>query len=111
MATESPQANSIEWLQAWYRAQCNGEWEHLHGVSVETLDNPGWKVEIDLTGTSLQNLSMEEIARGEVNHAGVDGAQDWLQCKVENSRFVGAGGPLSLVQICDVFMRWVQGIR
>ena len=108
MATGSVRVNSIEWLQTWYRAQCNGEWEHQYGVQVETLDNPGWKVKIDLTGTSLQNLPMGDAACGAINHVGLDGDQDWLQCKVENNRFDGAGGPSSLLRICDVFMDWVE---
>jgi hypothetical protein len=76
---------------------------------IDTLDNPGWRVRIDLTGTSLQNLPMETIARGQINHFGLEGDQDWLQCKVENNRFEGAGGPLSLLLICDAFMNWVKG--
>jgi hypothetical protein len=33
-------------LQDWYAAHCNGEWEHQHGVVIESLDNPGWWVKI-----------------------------------------------------------------
>jgi hypothetical protein len=33
---------TLTWLQAWYAEQCDGDWEHQFGVSVETLDNPGW---------------------------------------------------------------------
>ena len=102
------QVNSIEWLQTWYLAQCNGEWEHQFGVSVETLDNPGWKVKIDLTGTPLQDLPMEDIAFGAINHVGLDGNQDWLNCKIEGNCFKGAGGPLSLLRICDAFMNWAE---
>jgi Immunity protein 53 len=29
-------------LQSWYVAQCNGDWEHTCGISIETVDNPGW---------------------------------------------------------------------
>jgi hypothetical protein len=34
----------IEQIQGWYAAQCNGDWEHRYGVSIDTLDNPGWSV-------------------------------------------------------------------
>jgi hypothetical protein len=101
--------NPVEWLQQWYQAQCNGEWEHQYGVLIDTIDNPGWSVKIDLTGTPLQNLSMESVARGSVNHIGLNGDQAWLQCKVENNRFEGAGGPLSLLEICEAFKNWVEG--
>jgi len=46
----------IEQIQAWYAAQCNGDWEHQYGISIDTLDNPGWCVTIDLTRTSLENV-------------------------------------------------------
>lgn len=29
-------------LERWYAAQCNGDWEHTYGITIETLDNPGW---------------------------------------------------------------------
>ncbi len=35
-------------LQGWFLAHCNGDWEHSHGVSIATLDNPGWSIEINL---------------------------------------------------------------
>ena len=43
----------LEWLQDWYLKQCDGGWEHEYGIKIETLDNPGWKVIIDLAYTEL----------------------------------------------------------
>ncbi|MEW1657997.1 Imm53 family immunity protein [Streptomyces sp. NPDC093707] len=34
-------------LTAWYTSQCDGDREHEYGIRIETLDNPGWSVEID----------------------------------------------------------------
>lgn len=39
-------------LAAWFAKQCNGDWEHSHGIKISTTDNPGWMVEISLTGTN-----------------------------------------------------------
>ena len=39
--------------QKWYAANCHGGWEHYFGVVIETLDNPGWLVKIDLEETTL----------------------------------------------------------
>jgi len=101
--------NSIMWLQDWYLEQCDDAWEHQYGIAIETLDNPGWVVRIDLTGTAMQGVSMEETRRGGgINHEGVGGTQDWLHCKVDADRFVGAGGPSSLFSICDTFKAWVE---
>ena len=35
-------------LQQWYQSKCDGTWEHMYGVEIDTLDNPGWTV--SLTG-------------------------------------------------------------
>jgi hypothetical protein len=102
--------NPIDWLQQWYFEQCNDLREHRHGITIETLDNPGWRVKVDLEGTAMQGVSMAEVGHpGEINHAGIQGRQDWLHCQVEENRFVGAGGPFSLVFICETFKRWVEG--
>jgi hypothetical protein len=36
----------VAWIQKWYSAQCDGEWEHDLGVAIGTLDNPGWSVRL-----------------------------------------------------------------
>jgi len=41
----------IEWLQKWYADHCDGDWEHEYGIVIETLDNPGWSIVIDLKNT------------------------------------------------------------
>jgi hypothetical protein len=49
--------DSLTWLQAWYASQCNGDWEHEYGVSIETLDNPGWLLKLDLQETGMDGLT------------------------------------------------------
>ena len=110
MSTAIPN-NSIAWLQSWYQSQCNDDWEHEHGVAIETLDNPGWVVKVDLTGTALQDVPMEAVTHSEINHMGIDGDHGWLDCKVEDNQFLGAGGPMALIEICDVFMNWAAGVN
>ena len=93
----------------WYQAQCDGEWEHDYGITIQSLDNPGWVVRIDLTGTDLQDATMNEVGTlQEINHWGMEGKHNWLYCKVENACFVGAGGPSSLLAICEMFRKWVE---
>jgi hypothetical protein len=40
--------DELAWLEQWYQEQCDGDWEHHCGVTIETLDNPGWLVQADL---------------------------------------------------------------
>jgi hypothetical protein len=87
-------------LQRWYVEQCDGEWEHEYGVVIETLDNPGWQVRIDLAGTGLSGRTLDrtEEARSET---------DWLVYWVADDRFHAAGGPSNLEQALGRFLAWV----
>lgn len=38
----------ISWIQSWYKQYCNGDWEHNENIAIYTIDNPGWRVTIDL---------------------------------------------------------------
>jgi Immunity protein 53 len=49
--------DNISWLEDWYETQCDGDWEHQHGLKIDTLDNPGWQVQIDLDGTRFSEGS------------------------------------------------------
>lgn len=93
--------STLSRLTEWFSEHCNGEWEHTYGVSIETLDNPGWAVRIDLRElelTQLQFVSVQ-IERGEA---------DWINCKVEQEVFVGFGGPSNLEEILAVFLDWAS---
>ena len=93
--------DAIEFLQSWYRAQTNGEWEHARGVTIETLDNPGWRVTIDLVETPLDGASMKAIRREKSAH-------DWLVCEVAHDRFRGDGDPRKLLVILQLFQSWAE---
>ncbi len=95
--------DAIEFLQTWYRAQTNGEWEHARGVTIESLDNPGWRVTIDLVETSLEGASMKAVRREKSAH-------DWLVCEVERDQFCGDGDPRKLVAILQVFQSWAEEV-
>ena len=51
--------DTLAWIENWYQSQCHGDWEHDYGIKIETLDNPGWRVVIDLAGTELEQLEVE----------------------------------------------------
>lgn len=99
--------NELEEIQKWYHSQCNEDWEHGLGVSVETLDNPGWSVKIDIDDTNLENAVYEEFSYGVGNEAEASG-DNWLITKIENKQFVGYGGPYKLKEILNIFIKWSQ---
>jgi hypothetical protein len=46
--------DDLEWLEHWYATQCHGDWAEDRGVMIESLDNPGWMLRVDLRGTELE---------------------------------------------------------
>lgn len=93
--------NEMEWLQFWYKSQCDGDWEHSYGVLIDTLDNPGWSVEIDLASTELRDRNFNHVKIDRTSH-------DWLICKKENDKFLGRGGPQNLLEIIKRFRDWCE---
>lgn len=89
------------WLQNWYKKQCDGDWEHLYGITIDTLDNPGWAVTIDISGTNKQNTPFKAINFD-------NGESDWIQCNVENNIFMGYGDTTKLVQILKELKKWIE---
>jgi hypothetical protein len=85
----------IEWLQQWYIEQCNGDWEHEFGISIETIDNPGWLVSIDLSNTKLENLEIPYTVKEKSD-------TDWLGYSIANKIFKGVGDPKKLSEIGSV---------
>lgn len=97
--------DSLALLQAWYLQQCDADWEHSYGVRIETLDNPGWNLEIDLADTGLEGKPFESVQYGMFEETETSG-NEWIFCKVEGGKFSASGGPLKLNEIIDVFLRW-----
>ncbi len=99
--------NTIDKLQSWYLSHCNGDWEHSSGVSIGTLDNPGWTIDIDLENTNLQTTNFKEISFGVGDNAQTSG-NDWMVCKVEDKIFKARGGPLKLEEMLRIFLQWAE---
>ena len=74
MTSPRSTTTALQRFQQWYKAQCNGEWEHSCGVGIATLDNPGWSLEIDLADTPLQHKMFTEVKRD------YEQATEWITC-------------------------------
>ena len=93
--------NEIEWLETWYQQNCDGQWEHLYGIEIGTLDNPGWYVNIDLNETPYKNFQMKEIKRDQKK-------DDWIRCVISDGIFKGVGDSLKLNEILQIFRRLIE---
>lgn len=84
-------------IDEWYSAQCNGDWEHSYGIRIETTDNPGWFVEIELLETIWRDVSLQ-FTRTEVD------ASVWWQFEVTGGIFRGSGGVSNLANVLAAFL-------
>lgn len=98
----SKQISATRRLAIWFAAHCNGDWEHSYGVEIETLDNPGWALHIDLADTPLlgRQFTFLKLDRSE---------NDWVDCRVENAMFHGYGGIQNLDELIMIFLDWAEG--
>ena len=89
-------------LQAWYADRCDGEWEHAYGVKLETLDNPGWRLVVDLVDTDVAGRPFDRVERFR------DDA-DWVVAYRDEARWNGACGALQLGEMLGLFVAWATG--
>lgn len=92
----------MNWLMAWYQSQCDGDWEHQHGIRIGTLDNPGWSLDVDLVATPVEDrvAPQQLLERSE---------KDWLFVEVKENTFRARGGPGNLGEMIDAFRKFVSG--
>ena len=43
--------DNFMWLQKWYQIHFNGNWEQDKKITLNSLDNPGWLLTINLKNT------------------------------------------------------------
>jgi hypothetical protein len=93
--------DELKWIQTWFRQQCDGDWEHSHGIHIETLDNPGWQLVVDLDDTTLAGKSMApiDIERSD---------DDWVFAAIEDGRFCVRCGPVNFTEAIAIFRRWTE---
>ena len=72
-------------LQAWFATHCDGNWEQEYGVTIETVEEPGWELRVDVVGTSLEAvvLPRESVGRSD---------DDWCEAWCDGYTFHAVGG-------------------
>ena len=96
-------------LATWFMAQCDGDWEHHHGVILESIDNPGWRLTVDLKGEHPDVLLVSE-GEPPTSQTGNVGGPSWLVCEVRQNRFVAAGDPSRLEELVRQFNSWIENL-
>jgi hypothetical protein len=96
--------NDLEWLQSWYSRHCDGDWEHGQGVSITTLDNPGWSLDIDLADTEMEQVHFESVSR-DVSEV------EWIFCRIKDGQFQGRCGAHQLIEMISIFRSWCETVK
>jgi Immunity protein 53 len=88
-------------LQAWFAAHCDGNWEQEYGVTIQTVEEPGWELRVDLVGTSLEGivLAREGVARAD---------EDWSEVWCDGYTFHAVGGPHNLDELLGSFVSFAE---
>ncbi len=90
MTTEQKAGEAIRFLSEWYHSQCNDEWEHGYGIDLSTIDNPGFSIDVDLTGTKLENVNYKET---KIDY---EDELNWISVFKKDNKLRGVCGPLML---------------
>lgn len=92
----------LDELMSWYASHCDGDWEHSYGVRIDTLDNPGWTVEIDLARTELEAKHFSKISED-------FGDLGWTQIEIKDGVWSAACDHRGLTRVLRIFLDW--GVR
>jgi hypothetical protein len=92
----------LQRLADWYSRRCNGDWEHTYGITIETVDNPGFSLSIELLDTYLQDVPFQE--KKEFSES----PTRWMICQRDERSFRGAGAPGRLDDMIEEFLRWAE---
>ena len=88
-------------LEAWHARRRAGEWKRHHGITIATLDNPGWRLRIDARGSDQRERPFAPISVATSD-------LDWLECRVYDRIIEDAGGPDKPALIPRAFRDWCK---
>ncbi|MCI1946396.1 Imm53 family immunity protein [Clostridium luticellarii] len=89
----------IEVLQEWYKNISKSSIST--GIQIETTDNCGWCVCIDLFDTAYETKNFDTVCVRKSD-------DNWFKCIKENGLFKGCGGIQNLEDILNVFYCWIK---
>ena len=88
-------------LERFFASHCDGDWEHGQGIRIETLDNPGWSIKIDIPESSIFEKEFKSIEIHRSEH-------DWVVCRIKGNDFEAFGGPHNLGEMLLIFLSWAR---
>lgn len=94
--------STLRWIEKWFLSHCDRDWEQENKLTITSLGNPGWLIEIDLNETSLEGLEfdMETIDTGE---SWPSKKQNWWYITIKDNKFNGSGDASKLEFLLNKF--------
>ncbi len=80
----------VSFLERWFAEQCDGDWEHLHGIKVETL--------------ALQDQRIPWRCKDR-------SVSDWLHYWSDGVNFEARCGPANPAEAIATFRSFAEGYR
>ncbi len=95
----------LKWLQDWYIQECINNKNCISDeiINIDTIDNPGWHIRINIKATKLARRILDEINFD-------NGDDDWVFIKLNTGVFEGVGDKSKLVFILQFFKAWCQNV-
>jgi Immunity protein 53 len=92
--------NIISWIENWYVSQCDSDWEHECGIKINTIDNPGWEIKIDIVNHSYKvNIPWR---RTEISDS------DWYAFRIHDEYFEAIGDGQKLNFLLNLFKDFIE---
>jgi len=92
---------TLQRLQEWLQKNYNDTWDRGESISIEALDDPGWRVRVDLRGTLLE---LTELPERKTERS----RDDWTVVRRTATTFEAFGGPRNLEDLLVAFLDWAE---
>ncbi|NBB51529.1 rhodanese-related sulfurtransferase [Rhizobium sp. CRIBSB] len=96
--------NEIAWLEQYLLGHANGEWEHDFGITIQSSDNPGWVVTIDLSEMARESLTVDPVTKTRKSET------DWITLERKDHSLIGTCGPANLAALLRLMKSSVEQI-
>lgn len=94
----------FDWLQRFFLSNCDGQWEHYYGCKIDTMSDPGWRLEFDLTGTLYSGATLDLLEDQ-------TGPLVWMKCEIVDGVFKAQCAPRQLGDCIQILRDVVEGRR
>lgn len=90
----------FKWLQEWYISVLDNKTNSSTRIKIDTMDNPGWIMYIDLSNTEHEYCNVEKMSITRSKN-------DWIVLHITDNIFTIYSGPQNLEEIISIFKHFI----